>query len=135
MCTSCTRFIINILFPISIAIVGLPLHSAYLCVSVCVLVCFSLCVVIIVFFSDCRVYLFSSLAARVLVNLLVTRTLFVTGGVTKLVNIRIRRMYDLTRVLHALHISCLTAGCQCDLDLQPFDLKTIVSELCVTFHR
>jgi len=31
---------------------------------VCVLVCFSLCV-IIVFFSDCRIYLFSSLAARV----------------------------------------------------------------------
>ena len=47
------------------------------CVTVCVsvLVCFSLCV-IIVFFSDCRIYLFSSLAARVfnkLINLLVTR--------------------------------------------------------------
>jgi len=47
------------------------------CVLVCVLVCFSLCVIMvalcnradhyifIVFFSDCRIYLFSSLAARV----------------------------------------------------------------------
>jgi len=35
------------------------------CVCLCVLVCFSLFVVIIVFFSDCRIYLFSSLAATV----------------------------------------------------------------------
>jgi len=34
------------------------------CLCVCVLVCFSLCVVILVFY-DCRIYLFSSLAARV----------------------------------------------------------------------
>ena len=33
------------------------------CVIVCVLVCFSLCYYC--FFSDCRIYLFSSLAARV----------------------------------------------------------------------
>ena len=32
------------------------------CVCVCVLVCFSLCVIV---FFDCRIYLFSSLAARV----------------------------------------------------------------------
>ena len=31
----------------------------------CVSMFLSLCVVIIVFFSDCRIYLFSSLAARV----------------------------------------------------------------------
>ena len=45
------------------------------CVFACVLVCFSLCV-IIVFFSDCRIYLFSSLAARVFNKL--TRYSFVT---------------------------------------------------------
>ena len=83
------------------------------------------------FFSDCRIYLFSSLAARVFNKLTrYTRTLFVTGGVTKLVSIRIRRMYDLTRVLHARHISCLTTGCQCDIDLQPFDLKTSQRVMC-----
>ena len=48
------------LFPILIAVV--PLYSAYLCVSVCMFlsVCCCYC-----FFSDCRIYLFSTLAARV----------------------------------------------------------------------
>jgi len=49
------------LFPISIAVV--PLYSAYLCVSVCVSM-FFVCVLLL-FFSDCRIYPFSSLAARV----------------------------------------------------------------------
>jgi len=51
------------LFPISIAVV--PLYSAYLCVSVCVCEYVSVCVLLLLFFSDCRIYLFSSLAARV----------------------------------------------------------------------
>jgi len=51
---------------ISIAVV--PLYSDYLCVSVCVCVCVSMFLSVCCyycFFSDCRIYLFSSLAARV----------------------------------------------------------------------
>jgi len=50
------------LLPVLIAVV--LLYSACLCVSLCLWVCFCLCV-IIVFFTDCHIHLFSSLAARV----------------------------------------------------------------------
>ena len=60
-------------------VVVVLLYSACLCVSVCVWVCFCLCV-IFVFFTDCRIHLFSSLAARLFNKL--TRYSLLTRGDT-----------------------------------------------------
>jgi len=55
--TPCIQCLASLL-PLSIAVVSL--YSAYLCASVCV--CF-VCVLLLFFFSHCRIHLFSCLAA------------------------------------------------------------------------
>jgi len=65
------------------------------CVCVCVCVCVSLCVLLL-FFSDCLMYLFSSLAARVF-NKLTCYSLLVLGmvcGTQKLQILRILGIYS-----------------------------------------
>jgi len=75
----------NILATSSVKLESPPISGdsrTYLCVSVCVCLCVCVCVSVFpsvcyyCFFSDCRIYLFSSLAARVFNKL--TRYSFVT---------------------------------------------------------
>ena len=76
------------------------------CVCVCVCVCFSLCV-IIVFFSDCRIYLFSSLAARVFTKLTRYSTVFV------------RCLLSNTSILHVLSVLLHSTAASAALDRAP----------------